>query len=109
MKQQGFIITDKFFKNFKFLSEFFQCSSSEQVHIKNLLSKHFLKDEWQLATFLGDEKQISLFVLWIGKEFCKWTYKLSSLKSTFKALNNKFRSSNNNNSDIKILKNRLVI
>jgi hypothetical protein len=84
-------MANKFFKEFKFLSQFFHRFEHEQTLIEQQLQHYFSDEEYQLAKFLDDEENISLLLIWIGKEFYKRTHKKRSLKTTIKSLNNKYR------------------
>jgi hypothetical protein len=86
----AFIMTNKFFKDFKFLSQFFQRSEHEQALIEQQLQPFISEDEYQLAKFMGDDENISLLLIWIGKEFYKQTHKKLSLKMTLKSLNKQY-------------------
>jgi hypothetical protein len=49
-------MTNEFFTDFKFLSQFFQCFEQEQTSIEQHLQQHFSEEEYQLAKFLGAMK-----------------------------------------------------
>src|SRR3954454_12853047 len=85
-------MTNKFFKDFSPLKNFFSLSNEEQTEIEDNIKNFYTADDYAIAKFLGDEEGISLLLLWLGREYNrrnnKQQKKLTKLLKTFKEKNN---------------------